>query len=93
LKLADEISEPVVIVGDGALVYGDHWRRELGAKAAFAPVALHYPSAAVLGLLSAGNLQKNQILDLAAAVPLYVRASDAELSLEAKKPSPAGGAA
>ena len=93
LQLADEIHEPVVIVGDGALVYGDHWRRELGAKAAFAPAALHYPSAAVLGLLGAGNLQKNQILDLAAAVPLYVRASDAELSLEAKKTSPAGDAA
>lgn len=93
LKLADEISEPVVIVGDAVLVYGDHWRRELGEKVDFAPVALHYPSAAVLGLLTAGNLQNNRILDLAAAVPLYVRASDAELSLEANKTSPAGAAA
>ena len=93
LKLGVEISEPVMIVGDGVLVYGDHWRRELGEKVAFAPVGLHYPSAAVLGLLGAGNLQMDRILDLETAVPLYVRASDAELSLEVKKNSPAGAAA
>ena len=90
LKLADEISEPVVIVGDGVLVYGDHWRRELGGKVDVAPVALHYPSASIVGLLGAGNLQMDRILDLETAVPLYVRASDAELSLEAKKISQSG---
>ena len=84
-KLPDEIKEPVVIVGDGVLVYGDHWRRELGEKVQFAPVSQHYPSAAVIGFLAGGNLQNNRILDLAAAVPLYVRSSDAELSLEMKK--------
>jgi len=51
----------------------------------FAPASLHYPSAAVIGLLGGQNLQNNQILDLATAVPLYVLASDADLSLEAKK--------
>ena len=84
-KLTDQIKEPVVIVGDGVLVYGDCWRRELGEMVEFAPMGLHYPSAAVIGLLGGENLMNNRILDLASAVPLYVRASDAELSLEAKK--------
>jgi len=84
-KLTDEIKEPVLMVGDGALVYGDQWLKELGEMVEFAPVSLHYPSAAVIGLLGGQNLQNNQILDLASAVPLYVRASDAELSLGVKK--------
>jgi tRNA threonylcarbamoyladenosine biosynthesis protein TsaB len=85
LKLADEISEPVLIVGDGVLVYGDYWQKELGEKVEFAPPALHYPSAAVIGLRGGEDLQNGRVLDLAAAVPLYIRASDAELSLETKK--------
>ncbi len=85
LKLADEIEEPVLIVGDGVLVYGDCWQRDFGGKVEFAPASLHYPSAAVIGLLGGQNLQNDQILDLATAVPLYVRASDADLSLESKK--------
>ena len=93
LKLGVEISEPVMIVGDGGLAYGDHWRRELADKVVFAPAGLHYPSAVVLGLLGAGNLLLDRILDLETAVPLYVRASDAELSLKVKKTSPAGAAA
>jgi tRNA threonylcarbamoyladenosine biosynthesis protein TsaB len=90
LKLPNEINEPVLIVGDGVLVYGDHWLRELGDRVAFAPLSLHYPSAAAIGLLGGEDLQNDRVLDLAAAVPLYVRASDAELSLEVKKRQASG---
>lgn len=92
-KLADEIHEPVLLVGDGVLVYGDHWKKALGEKVKFAPPALHYPSAAVIGLLGGEDLLNGWALDLAAAVPLYVRASDAELSLEMKKRQVSGDAA
>lgn len=85
LKLTDEINEPVVIVGDGALVYGDHWKKVLREKVEFAPLALHYPSATAVGLRGGEDLQNNRVLDLVAAVPLYIRASDAELSLEIKR--------
>jgi tRNA threonylcarbamoyladenosine biosynthesis protein TsaB len=85
LKLADEIHEPVLLVGDGVPVYGDHWKKELGEQVEFAPPALHYPSASAIGLLGGEDLLNGRVLDLAAAVPLYVRASDAELSLETKK--------
>jgi tRNA threonylcarbamoyladenosine biosynthesis protein TsaB len=80
-RLAAEISQPVLFVGDAVLAYGDLWRAALADRFASAPVALHYPSASALGLLAGEMLRDNQCLDLAGAVPLYVRASDAELSL------------
>lgn len=80
-KLAAEISQPVLFVGDAVMAYGDIWQEALGDWFAAAPIPLHYPCAGALGLLAGEMLMKNQCLDLAAAAPLYVRASDAELSL------------
>ena len=70
-----------MFVGDAVMLYGDLWREALGARFASAPRTLHYPSASGLGLLAGEMLQQDQCLDLATAAPLYVRASDAELSL------------
>ncbi len=81
LKLAAEISQPVLFVGDAVMAYGDIWKEALGERFAAAPIPLHYPNAGALGLLAGEMLMNNQCLDLAAAAPLYVRASDAELSL------------
>jgi tRNA threonylcarbamoyladenosine biosynthesis protein TsaB len=80
--LASEIQEPVLFVGDAVMVYGDLWQKSLGDLFASAPTPLHYPCASYLGLLAGEMLRQNQRLDLATAAPLYVRASDAELSLE-----------
>jgi tRNA threonylcarbamoyladenosine biosynthesis protein TsaB len=80
--LASEIHEPVLFVGDAVKVYGDLWQKSLGDLFASAPTPLHYPSASCLGLLAGEMLRQNQRLDLATAAPLYVRASDAELSLK-----------
>jgi tRNA threonylcarbamoyladenosine biosynthesis protein TsaB len=90
-KLADEIREPVMIVGDGVTAYGEHWKKALGDRLELAPSPLYTPSAATLGLLGGEDLLADRILDLAAAVPLYIRASDAELSLEMKKRQIKGG--
>jgi len=81
LQLVAEISQPVLFVGDAVRVYGDIWQEALGDWFATAPIPLHYPCASALGLLAGEMLLKNQCLDLATAVPFYVRASDAELSL------------
>ena len=83
--LVADIKEPVVMVGDGAIAYRDFWLKELGALVEIAPFHLHSPSAAAIGLLSGELLQNNVTLDVATASPLYVRASDAELSLVRKK--------
>ncbi|MBV5306007.1 MAG: tRNA (adenosine(37)-N6)-threonylcarbamoyltransferase complex dimerization subunit type 1 TsaB [Desulfobulbaceae bacterium] len=80
-QLASEISQPVIFVGDAVMVYGDLWRETLADWFASAPIPLHYPCASALGLLAGEMLLNKQFLDLVTAVPLYVRASDAELSL------------
>lgn len=82
-RLVADIDQPVLFVGDAVMLYGDLWQEALGAWFMSAPRTLHYPCAGALGLLAGEMLQRDQCLDLATAVPLYVRASDAELSLGA----------
>jgi tRNA threonylcarbamoyladenosine biosynthesis protein TsaB len=86
-QLVAEIEEPVLMVGDAVVTYGEYWRKELGSLVSYAPVQLHLPSAAAIGLLGGALLAEDSCLDIAAATPLYVRASDAELSLQDRKTS------
>ena len=85
-QLAEQISEPTLMVGDALFVYRQLWQQRLGELVRFAPVQCWSPSAAILGLMAGELAEQNGSLDVARAVPLYVRASDAELSL--KSPSP-----
>ncbi|MEN8189470.1 MAG: tRNA (adenosine(37)-N6)-threonylcarbamoyltransferase complex dimerization subunit type 1 TsaB [Thermodesulfobacteriota bacterium] len=85
-QLINEINEPVLLVGDGLTAYGDFFREELGEYYRSAPVNLVAPSSSAIGLLGCEMLRSGNHLDPAASVPLYVRGSDAELSL--KKVSP-----
>lgn len=84
-RIAMEITEEVVMVGDGVITYADFWSEKLGNMVRFAPMHLHAPSASAVGLLCGELLNKGCCIDVAAATPLYVRASDAELSLTDKK--------
>lgn len=81
-KLVELISEPVLMVGDGLFAYKSLWQTELGERMRCAPVHHWSPSAAILGLLAGEMRAQNQPLATASAVPLYVRASDAELNLK-----------
>ena len=80
-RLVADIEQPVLFVGDAVMVYGDFWQEALGTLFVSAPRTLHYPCACAIGLLAGEMLQLDQCLELATAGPLYVRASDAELSL------------
>jgi tRNA threonylcarbamoyladenosine biosynthesis protein TsaB len=84
-KLADSISEPVIMVGDGAMAYEGLFKKSLGDKVIFAPSQLHEPSASSLGMLAGEMFESGAQLDLAEAVPVYIRSSDAELNLLQKK--------
>jgi len=84
-KLAANIDEPVVLIGDGAVAYRELFQRLLGDKVIFAPCQLHEPSAGSLGLLAGEKLLAGDHLDVATAVPIYIRSSDAELNLLQKK--------
>jgi tRNA threonylcarbamoyladenosine biosynthesis protein TsaB len=80
-ELVQEVTENSLMVGDGLLSYEEIFRDSLGERVTMAPLVLHYPSAAAIGFLACEALQRGETLDLESAVPLYVRASDAELSL------------
>ena len=83
--LVSQINEPVLLIGDGAVVYRDLFQELLGEKVEFAPAHLNEPSATSLGMLSAEQFLAGALLDIDSAVPLYVRSSDAELNLKKKK--------
>lgn len=84
-ELAHSIEEPVLMIGDGAVVYRDLFASVLGKNFSIAPAALHTPSAAFLGMACGRLYQREQFLDVASAVPLYIRSSDAELNLKKKQ--------
>jgi len=83
--LAQEVTESTLFVGDGLLSYGRQIKENLGDSMLMAPRSLYYPSAAAIGFLCCEQLETGDIMDLESATPLYIRASDAELSLVKKK--------
>jgi tRNA threonylcarbamoyladenosine biosynthesis protein TsaB len=85
LDLVQEVMEPSLLVGDGLFSYGELLKETLGDLIVMVPRALSYPSAAAIGFLCCEQLERGERMDLESAVPLYVRASDAELSLVTKK--------
>ncbi len=84
-ELAAEVLEPTLMVGDGLFIYGDFLKEILGDFVTMAPLPLSYPSAAAIGFLCCEQLHAGDVMPLDSAVPLYVRASDAELSLVNKE--------
>lgn len=80
-KLCAGITHPVVMIGDGVMVYGDLLQNLLGEMVLFAPAMLHELSAVSLGMLAGEKFLAGDVLNLAEAVPLYIRSSDAELNL------------
>lgn len=79
--LAGLIDEPVLMIGDGAVVYKEVFQKALGQFFSLAPAMLHEPSAVPLGLLGCEKLLDGETFDIDTGVPLYIRSSDAELNL------------
>ena len=82
-QLADKISSPVLLAGPGVDEYRDIFSGVDNVR--LVPAALSSPVASRIGYLAAGQLAAGKILDPAAAAPLYVRASEAEINLQRKK--------
>lgn len=80
-RLVEQIVEPVLLVGDGAVRYRELFQKNLGPSCRFGTTQLNSPSAGSLGLLVGELLEQNRNLDLGEASPLYIRRSDAELNL------------
>nr|MBF0220872.1 tRNA (adenosine(37)-N6)-threonylcarbamoyltransferase complex dimerization subunit type 1 TsaB [Desulfobulbaceae bacterium] len=79
------ISEPVLFVGDGSLLYKTELQDSLGLMASFAPHEICYPRASAVGMLAIGQWHSNNFLNPASASPSYVRPSDAEICYKKKK--------
>ncbi len=77
-KLSARIQEPVMFIGDGGVLYHDILQDKLPGLTNFADPAIFFPRAAAIGSLALQHWQSNEFLDPANAVPLYIRASDAE---------------
>jgi len=70
---------PAVLVGDGALAYQEQLLAALGARATLAPDPCHELAARHLLPAAHARLLAGDTDDLAAAVPRYIRPSDARL--------------
>jgi tRNA threonylcarbamoyladenosine biosynthesis protein TsaB len=79
--LAQQILEPVILAGDGVDVYAAVWDEVLGNRCEKATNRQKFPAADIIGFLAAEKYHNNDFLSVDSAVPAYVRASDAELSL------------
>ena len=84
-KLSAFLPDSVVMVGDGVRLYGQLWRQLSGGRVQFAPAQMHEAAASSLGFIGKEMLDRGELLSVAEAVPLYIRASDAELNLSQKK--------
>lgn len=82
--LADQLAGQVLLVGDGAVTYREIFRARMGAAALFAPPGSHFPRAATIGLLGEEKLARGELLDPVSSVPIYIRASEAEINLRKK---------
>jgi tRNA threonylcarbamoyladenosine biosynthesis protein TsaB len=80
--LVQQLVGPALIAGPGLLEYYDIFSQQSAFRCI--PPALSSPSAAKIGFLAAEYLHRGEYSDPASTVPLYVRASEAEVNLKKK---------
>jgi len=86
-KIGKIISGPTLFIGDGLPLYGQMLRDMLPEYARLAPPEICFARAAAIGSLALRLFAAGKFLDPATAVPIYIRASDAELQLGGKEGS------
>jgi tRNA threonylcarbamoyladenosine biosynthesis protein TsaB len=84
-RLQEFITTPTLLVGDGLPLYGRMLKELLGELALLAPTEICFARAASIGSAAWHLFRQGTFLDPATAVPIYVRASDAELQFGEKK--------
>jgi tRNA threonylcarbamoyladenosine biosynthesis protein TsaB len=84
-RLQEFITTPTLLVGDGLPLYGPMLKEMLGDLALLAPTETCFARAASIGSAAWHLFRQGAFLDPATTVPIYVRASDAELQFGEKK--------
>ncbi len=78
-RLLEEIKEPTIFLGEGALIYEENIVNKLGEKAIFAPPHLMVPSPSNVAYLGMKKALQNDFADPVKASPVYLRKSEAEM--------------
>ena len=81
-KAIQDIIEPCMFIGDGALLYRDTILDKLGRAAYFAPAYQHTIRASTVASLSMERFLKGESDAVGTFVPFYIRRSDAELNVD-----------
>ncbi len=84
----DTIREPTLFLGSGALRYREVLKERLAEKALFAPAHCHELRAAAGALLAIRCIMAGKAMAAADLVPVYLRPSEAELSLQNREMTP-----
>ncbi len=84
-RLQEFITSPTLLVGDGLPLYGEMLKELLGESVLLAPTEICFARSASIGSAAWHLFRQGAFLDPATAVPIYVRASDAELQFGKKK--------
>lgn len=79
-QVAAAAEDQIIFLGDGARRYHDQITERLGDRAIFAPFPLHTPHAANGALLALHAARCNELLEPGLLLPVYLRASDAEIN-------------
>ena len=86
-QIAAMTDQPAIFVGDGARLYHDLIAERLGDQAIFAPFPLHIPHSSNGALLALHAFRRGELLEPSQLLPVYLRASDAEINHASKKQS------
>jgi tRNA threonylcarbamoyladenosine biosynthesis protein TsaB len=77
--LAKRIEEPTIFLGNGVKAYGEFLRSALLSLVIFPPAPLYLSHGSTVAKLGSELLEKGESLDISAFIPIYVRASEAEI--------------
>lgn len=80
-----ELEGRIFLIGDGAVVYEDQFRSELGEKAVFAPGHLNLSSGSAVCRLGLRKFREGYTEDLFVMAPDYLRDSQAQRTLKGKR--------
>jgi tRNA threonylcarbamoyladenosine biosynthesis protein TsaB len=72
---------PIIFVGEGAVRYRELIEAVMGERAIFAPASANSPRASAGALLAARAFARGEAVSAAQLLPVYIRASEAELAL------------
>lgn len=77
--------KPVIFLGNGATLYKSQINELLQEQAVFAPFTLNIPHASNSILLTLQSVQEHKTFEPSALLPVYLRASDAEINQKNNK--------